>query len=114
MKRGRPVFSEVRQNILLILAVAGKAYGYELTRFYLDLFPKVTRRLIYYHLHKGVELEEIEIAEVVDERGDYSWGRSAEKTYYKIGKKAKIIKKKRVLEYFNKLKRGKNGVLKRI
>lgn len=101
MKRGRPVFSQVRQNMVELLAVAGPMYGYELSKKYLDIFPQVSRRLFYYHLKKGLELGEFEIDEVRKEEGDYSWGSVAEKTYYRLGPNAQPQGDKRVKSYFS-------------
>jgi len=88
MPRGRPVFSQVRQNIIEILAVAKKAYGYEIYAMYREIFPQASLRLIYYHLKKGVSIGELKVHKVVMEKGEYSWGTEAEKTYYALGDKA--------------------------
>lgn len=96
--RGRPVKSEIRQNIVDILAYKGKGYGYEIYKWYLKIFPKCTREVVYYHLKKGVSLGEFDIAEVKREKGDFSWGPMAVKTYYKLGENAKPKKTKRVKE----------------
>lgn len=89
MKRGRPVSSEIRQNIIEILSNIGKGYGYQISKLYQQIFPHCTREVIYYHLKKGVDLEEIEIKEVKKEKGEYSWGSDVTKTYYALGKNAK-------------------------
>jgi hypothetical protein len=104
-KRGRPLGSQVRQNIAEILFFAKKAYGYDMYRHYCEIFPKVTLRLIYYHLKKGTAAGEFEIHEVKREEGDYSWGPSAEKTYYSLGKNAKPTADKKVASYFSKVKK---------
>lgn len=101
MRRGRPVGSTVRQNILEILAVLGRAHGYQIYKVYRDLFPKVTLRVIYYHLKKGKDLGELEIEKVEREKGDYSWGSEAEKIYYKLGPKAVIAGDERVKAYID-------------
>ena len=88
MARGRPVFSQVRQNMIEIIAVKGKAYGYEIFKAYKDIFPAVTLRLMYYHLKKGVELGEFRLEKVVKEKGSFSWGGEVEKSYYSLGPKA--------------------------
>jgi hypothetical protein len=89
MGRGRPIGSNVRQNMIEILFYLGAAHGYHIYKVYRQVYPKITLRGIYYHLKKGLELGEFEVAEVQKERGNYSWGSEAEKTYYKLGKKAK-------------------------
>ena len=88
MKRGRPFGSVIRQNLGELLNVVGKAYGYELHKWYIQLFAQCTREVIYYHLRIGVKLGEFEVKEVKQEKGDFSWGRSVEKTYYALGPKA--------------------------
>ncbi len=102
MKRGRPVRSIVRENIGEILFFLGKGYGYEIYRIYTELFPKVSMRLIYYHLKKGVELKEFKIEKVEKVKGDYSWGSEAEKTYYALDR-AKPKGDAKVKEYLDKL-----------
>ena len=99
-KRGRPIRSVIRQNMIEILAVKGPMYGYDLHKAYKHIFPPVTRESIYYHLKKGVILGEFEVESVRKEEGDYSWGRSVEKTYYKLGKSAKAAGKKEIVEFF--------------
>jgi len=53
MPKGRPVKSEIRQNIVEILYFMKQGYGYEIYKVYVAIFPKVTMRSIYYHLRKG-------------------------------------------------------------
>ncbi len=98
--RGRPVSSQIRQNIVEILFHMGKAYGYDIYKHYIALFPKVTMRSIYYHLKKGVDIGEFEIENIQKEKGEYSWGETAEKIYYRLGPAAKPKSKKEVKEYF--------------
>ena len=105
MTKGRPVFSDVRQNIIDILYFMKKGYGYEIYKHYIKLFPKCTQRLIYYHLKKGIDLGEIEVEEIKQEEGNYSWGKSAEKVYYKLGKNANPKKSKRIKDYFDNIKK---------
>jgi hypothetical protein len=88
MKRGRPIKSEIRDNIIEILHYLGSSYGYRIAKIYLQLFPSCTREVIYYHLKKGVSLGEIELKEVKLEKGEYSWGSEVEKVYYTVGPKA--------------------------
>ena len=88
MRRGRPIGSAVRQNIIEIISVLGRAHGYQIYKVYRDLFPKITLRVVYYHLRKGCDLGELEVDKVSMEKGDYSWGGEAEKIYYKLGPKA--------------------------
>jgi hypothetical protein len=102
MKRGRPVRSAVRENIAEILFFLGKGYGYEIYKIYRALFPKVTRRLIYYHLKKGVDLKEFKVDKVEKVKGDYSWGSEAEKVYYTLDR-AKPKGNLKVKQYLDKL-----------
>ena len=98
-KRGRPVYSAIRQNIVEILFFLGKGYGYDIYRIYREVFPKVTLRSIYYHLNKGVALGEFKIEKIEREKGDYSWGETAEKIYYSLGENAFPRGDARVKEY---------------
>ena len=102
MPRGRPVKSQIRQNIIEILHVMGKGYGYEIHKIYKEIFPECTREVVYYHLKKGIQLGEFAIDEVRQEHGDYSWGRTVEKTYYKLGANAKPNGDARVKEFFER------------
>ncbi len=100
MPRGRPVQSAIRQNIVEILAVIEKGYGYGICKTYLSIFPAVTMRSIYYHLAKGVETEEFKIAEVKKEEGEFSWGNTVTKIYYALGPRAKPLGREEVKRHF--------------
>ena len=104
MQRGRPVNSKVRQNMVEILHYLKKGYGYEIYKIYCAVFPKVTLRLMYYHLKKGAALEEFRIDKVAREKGHYSWGPEAEKIYYELGKNAQPLGSKRIKNFLAKLK----------
>lgn len=104
-KRGRPIGSRVRANLIEILYFKGKAYGYDLYKDYCELFPKITLRLVYYHLRKGVALGEFSLEHVKIEKGEYSWGGEAEKKYYKLGPNAKPRMDKKVKAYFERVKK---------
>jgi len=108
MPRGRPIHSEIRQNMIEILYFLGKAYGYEIYKIYRVLFPSVTLRVMYYHLKKGVELKEFKLMKIIKEEGEYSWGSSAEKIYYSLGENANPRIDKRVKEYFDNKQKPKN------
>ena len=101
MTRGRPVKSAIRQNIVEILHLMGKGYGYDIYKVYREIFTPVTMRSIYYHLNKGVEIEEFKIEEVKKEEGKYSWGTSVTKTYYALGQKAHPVGSAEVSKYFS-------------
>ena len=100
MPKGRPVKSEIRQNIVEILYFMKQGYGYEIYKVYVAIFPKVTMRSIYYHLRKGVNLNEFKVSKIEKEKGDYSWGPEAEKIYYSLGDNAKPLVNEKVKEYF--------------
>ena len=51
---------------------------------------------------EGVALEEIGIEEVKDEKGEYSWGDSVRKIYYKLGPKASPKMDPKVQDFFEK------------
>ncbi len=99
--RGRPAKSAIRQNIVELLFLMKKGYGYDIYKNYRQIFPEVTMRSIYYHLRKGVNLGEFKVEEIQLEKGDYSWGAEAEKTYYSLGPKASPIGDNKVVDYFN-------------
>lgn len=107
MKRGRPVKSQIRQNIIEILNITGKAYGYQIHKIYNDIYPQCTREVVYYNLRKGTVLGEFEIKEIKQEKGEYSWGSTVEKKYYVLGRNAKPKGDMRVKEYFEKKKKRK-------
>ncbi len=100
MKRGRPVKSEIRLEIIEILNVIGKGYGYEIHKIYNELFPECTRENIYYNLKKGVLLGEFQVKEVKREKGSFSWGSVVEKTYYVLGPNAKPKGDPRIKKFF--------------
>ena len=104
MPKGRPVKSEIRENMIEILFYIKEGYGYEIYKAYVAIFPKVTMRSIYYHLKKGLSLKEFKVSKVEKEKGDYSWGPEAEKTYYSLGENAKPVGNEKAREYFEKKK----------
>ncbi len=108
--RGRPLGSEVRKNLIDMIFVLGKTYGYELASLYNQIFPKVTRRLIYYHLNKGVKLDEFKVDKIREESGNYSWGSRAEKKYYSLGPKAEPNPSLDLIKKVKRLKNDKRSV----
>lgn len=108
MPRGRPVGSQIRQNITEILYFFGALPGYDVYKIYIAIFPKVTMRSIYYHLKKGVGLEEFKIEKIEKVKGDYSWGTEAEKIFYGLDVNAKPSMDLRVKDYFDKLESEKS------
>lgn len=102
MPLGRPVRSQIRQNVVEILFYLGNGYGYKIAKIYNDIFPKVTQRSIYYHLRKGIQTKEIEIHKIEEENGNFSWGRLVEKKYYSLGKFALPKGEDKVKEYLKR------------
>lgn len=102
MAKGRPPQSSIRQNIVEILYHLQQGYGYQICKIYNDIFPRATRRVIYYHLKKGIDLEEFRIHKVKSEAGNYSWGPTAQKIYYSLGKKAQPQGLAHVKDYLEK------------
>jgi hypothetical protein len=89
MARGRPIKSQIRQNIIELLYFLKEGYGYAIYKHYRELFPPVTMRVIYYHLKKGKELGEFKVNRIAKEEGSFSWGPNAEKIYYGLGDEAR-------------------------
>ncbi len=102
MVRGRPTKSVIRQNIIEILHYLGEGYGYDLAKIYNEIFAPVTMRSIYYHLRKGVQTNEFIIHRIQKEKGDFSWGETAEKIYYTFGANANPQGLKRVEDFLAK------------
>ena len=100
MPRGRPVASEIRQHLVELLHHLGKGYGYQLHKIYTEVYGHVTREVVYYHLKKGVEIGEFEVEMVKQESGAYSWGRTVEKIYYRLGPQAKPQLESKVATWF--------------
>ncbi len=105
-KAGRPIGSDIRQNVIEILAVIGKGYGYQISKLYQQIFPHCTKESVYYHLKKGVELNEISVHEVKQESGKFSWGSVVTKTYYSLGTEAQPIGNPLVKFELDKLKQN--------
>ncbi len=105
MKRGRPTHSIIRQNVVEILHYLGKGYGYEISKIYNEVFPKVTQRSIYYNLRKGVQTKEISLQRIEQEKGKFSWGDTVEKTYYALGSTAQPLGIPKVQEFLSTWKR---------
>ena len=80
----------------------GEGYAYNVFKIYREIFPSVTMRSIYYHMKKGVVLQEFKLTQIKKEEGEYSWGNHAEKIYYELGPNASPLIDPRVKEYFDK------------
>ncbi len=105
MKRGRPLQSEIRQNMIEILSVLGEAYGYQIYKSYKDIYPTVTLRSMYYHLKKGKKLGEFEVVKVEKDQGSFSWGPSTERIIYKLGPAARPKGDQRVKDHIERKRR---------
>ncbi len=101
-RKGRPVASTIRQNIVDILHFMKEGYGYDIYKAYISIFPKATLRSIYYNLKKGAAIDEFKVSKVEVEKGDFSWGKQTEKTYYSLGSNAKPKQREEVKKYFEK------------
>ena len=104
MARGRPIKSQIRQNIIEILFYLNKGYGYQIAKLYNEIFPEVTQRSIYYHLNKGIQTQEIKVHNIKQEKGQYSWGEIVEKKYYVLGNSANPKGSERVELHLKKWK----------
>lgn len=102
MGRGRPIGSPIRQNMIEILHFLGDASGYDVFKIYREVYPKITLRSIYYHLKKGLILQEFEVKNIKKVSGNFSWGGEAEKIYYTLGPNAKPTVDIKVKEYLDK------------
>ena len=102
MKRGRPIGSKPRQNIIEILYFYKRLHGYEIHRIYRELFPPVTMRLIYYHLKKGLSTKEFKLYKIERKEGQYSWGAGTENIIYELGTGAKPMIEPRIKLYWEK------------
>ncbi|MCX6707021.1 MAG: hypothetical protein NT001_02665 [Candidatus Woesearchaeota archaeon] len=109
MPRGRPVRSQIRQNIIEILYFLGSSSGYDLYKIYVAIYPKVTMRSIYYHMKKGLSLGEFKIDRIEKVHGNYSWGPESEKTFYALGDNAKPKMDSRVKEYLDSAEEEKHA-----
>ncbi len=105
MVKGRPIKSQIRQNMVEILYYLGEGYGYQIAKMYNEIFPKATQRSIYYNLRKGLLTKEMEVHKIKEEKGEFSWGNVVEKTYYTLGKNAEPKGEKRVKEYLDRWKK---------
>lgn len=111
-RKGRPCKSEIRQNIIEILYFLGKGYGYQISKIYNELFAQVSQRSIYYHLRKGTFLGEIEVHNIKEEEGNFSWGKTVEKIYYSLGRRARPQGILKVKKFLDKIKYPTASLLK--
>ena len=79
----KQVRSSIRSRIVEVLK-EGPAYGYEIYKKYKSRYGGVSLRLIYYHLMKGEKDGLFEVKDVKSSKGDFSWGPSTRRKYYKL------------------------------
>lgn len=100
---GRPAKSKVRDQLAEVLYVAGALTAYDAHKHFIRLFGGVTQRNIYYQLKRGVDLGIFRISDVVEEKGDYSWGPTTRKVYYELTPAASPQLNSAVKHYFDKI-----------
>ncbi len=88
--RGRPTKSKIREKIAAIINLLGCSYGYEIYKYYKEIFNDATSRVLYYHLKKGIETGEFIALDIREVEGNYSWGNKSERIYYTLGPFAEI------------------------
>lgn len=98
-KQGRPVGSSVRDRMVNILYHYDHLHGYKIHDIYETVYEEVSRRLIYYHLDKGVKLGEFQLHSVEEQRGEYSWGDKVQRKRYELGPNAEPSFDKRLKNY---------------
>jgi len=86
----RPIIrNKIRARIASILQT-GPLHGYEIYKRYREKFGKISPRLIYYHLEKGVMEGIFEIVKIEEVDGEFSWGRKSVRKYYSLRAKQKV------------------------
>jgi hypothetical protein len=77
------VRNSVRSRIVELLK-DGPAYGYEIYKKYRSRYGDISLRLVYYHLAKGEKDGLFEVKDVKSSKGNFSWGPSTRRKYYKL------------------------------
>lgn len=108
MTRGRPAKSMVREHLKEILFLGGEMTAYVAHKHYIKLFAATTQRNVYYQLERGTELRDFVSVER-EEQGDYSWGKTATKKYYKLAKNIKPNFSKESYDYFQTINVNEKG-----
>lgn len=88
MGRGRPIKSAVRNRMQMIVDALGVTYGYEIHKAYEEIFEPIELRSMYYHLKKGVQLNDFEEIGVEKVKGPFTWGDVSIRKYYILGPEA--------------------------
>ena len=102
LTRGRPIGSDVRQNIINLLSFMKEGYGNDIHKIYCEIFPRISKNTLYYHLKKGAELGIFKVDRIVSEKGDFSWGGISEKTYYSNTGMVSSSQDSRLVQYFSR------------
>ncbi len=77
---------KIRDNIAeILLGEETPIYGYEINKKYNRRYGRLSLRLTYYHLGKGVAEGIFKIAEKKKINGGFSWGGLSERIYYVLG-----------------------------
>jgi phosphopantetheine adenylyltransferase len=77
--------STIRNNFVeLFLEEPNPLYGYQINKKYVRKYGRLSLRLTYYHLAKGVSEGLFKIREVKTHSGGYSWGPNSERVYYEL------------------------------
>ena len=79
----KDVRSSIRSRLIEILK-EGPAYGYLIYKKYRTRHGNISLRLVYYHLNKGEKDGLFEVVDVEQASGDFSWGDSTKRKYYKL------------------------------
>ena len=58
---GRPIGSEIRERVALILSQMGPSHGYGIYKIYKKNWGPVEIKSIYYNLQKGVDIGHFEL-----------------------------------------------------
>jgi len=104
---GRPEYSIIRERITDILYFKGPTHGYDIYKIYRELFGKVTARVIYYHLKKGLAKGIFKIAKIEKQKGEFSWGTEAERIYYELTERATPAADPKIRNYIENIKQKK-------
>ena len=88
-KRGRLPGSQIRDNMIEILAIVNPIHGYDIYKHYKKKYGAASLRSIYYHLKKGTELGVFESKGIQKIEGDFSWGSGVERKVFALGPNAK-------------------------
>ena len=103
-RRGRPSKSIVRDRLAEMLFIVGKMTAYDAHKHYIKIFASTSRRNVYYQLEKGEE-QNIFNKDVVEEKGDFSWGSISRKIYYSLKSTEGIQINKLIKKYFDEVKK---------